>query len=79
MEIRRALKMLLFPVLGLFLYFPEDKTEYIPAAITCVIFLIGAILMMRLIIKTSRKEELKTKQLEEEVTKRNRQWKKDSL
>ena len=29
-------------VLSLFLYFPEDKSEYIPAAITFVIFLIGA-------------------------------------
>lgn len=58
-------------ILGLFLYFPEDKTEYIPAAITSVIFLIGAIFTMRFIIRYSRKEALKTKELEEEITKRN--------
>ncbi|PLT34029.1 hypothetical protein [Bacillus sp. V5-8f] len=59
-------------ILGLFLYFPEDKSEYIPAAITSVIFLIAAIFTMRFIIRYSRKEALKTKELEEEVTRRNR-------
>ena len=29
-------------VLSLFLYFPEDKSEYGPAAITFIIFMIGA-------------------------------------
>ncbi len=54
-------------VLSLFLYFPEDKTEYIPAAITCVIFLIGALLTMRIIIKVSNKEAEKAKELEEQL------------
>jgi hypothetical protein len=61
--------MFLPSVLALFLYFPEDKREYIPAAITCVIFLIGALLTMRLIIKISNKEALKTKELEEQINK----------
>lgn len=51
----------------LYLYFPEDKTEYIPAAISCIIFLIAAILTMRFIIQYSKKEELKTKHLEEQL------------
>jgi len=61
--------MFLPSVLSLFLYFPKDKTEYIPASITCVIFLIGALLTMKLIIKVSKREEEKTKKLEEQVTK----------
>ncbi|MFJ7640343.1 hypothetical protein ACQKL0_00505 [Peribacillus sp. NPDC097264] len=66
-------------LLGMFLYFPEDKSEYIPAGITCVIFLIAAGFTMRAIIRYSKKEELKTKKFEEEVTKRNRHLQDDSL
>lgn len=55
-------------ILGsMFLYFPEDKSEYIPAAITCIIFLVAAVLTMRFIIRYSKKEELKTKHLEEQL------------
>ncbi|MDQ0155341.1 hypothetical protein [Robertmurraya andreesenii] len=54
-------------VLQLFLYFPEDKTEYIPAAISFSIFLIAAILTMRFIVKKSKKDEEKTKALEEKI------------
>jgi hypothetical protein len=54
-------------VLSLFLYFPEDKSEYIPAAITFVIFLIGALLTMRLIIVVSKREAQKSKELEEQL------------
>lgn len=66
-------------ILGLFLYFPEDKSEYIPAGITCFIFLVAAVITMRLIIRYSKKEEQKTKRLEEEITSRNEQVKDDSL
>jgi hypothetical protein len=59
--------MFLPSVLALFLYFPEDKTEYIPAGITCVIFLIGALITMRFIIKVSNKEAEKAKELEEQL------------
>lgn len=54
-------------VIHLFLYFPEDKSEYIPAAISSMIFLIGAIITMRLIILKSRKEEKQAKKLEEKI------------
>jgi len=40
-----------------FLYFPEDKSEYIPAFITLVIFMIGAVAAMYLFYKKSKKEE----------------------
>jgi hypothetical protein len=54
-------------VLSLFLYFPEDKSEYGPAAITFTIFVIGALLTMRYIIKISNREALKAKELEEKL------------
>lgn len=54
-------------VLALFLYFPEDKSEYIPAAISGSIFFIAAIFTMRYIIKVSKRQEEKAKQLEEQI------------
>lgn len=60
-------------VLILFLYFPEDKSEYIPASITMAIFLIAALLTFRLIIKISKREELKTKKMEEEAGQHKRE------
>lgn len=39
-----------------FLYFPEDKTEYIPGVIILIIFMIGAAVTMYLFIKHSKKE-----------------------
>ncbi|MEH7439090.1 hypothetical protein V7182_16575 [Neobacillus drentensis] len=63
--------MFLPSVLSLFLYFPEDKSEYIPAAITFAIFLIGALLTMRFIIKISKREAQKAKELEEQILKNN--------
>ncbi|ANB59020.1 hypothetical protein GFC29_2201 [Anoxybacillus sp. B7M1] len=58
-------------ILNLFLYFPEDKREYIPAAITCTLFLIAALLTMRLIIKISKYQEEKAKQFEEQLRREN--------
>ena len=40
-----------------FLYFPEDKTEYITSFILLVIFMIGAIAAMVFFYKKSKKEE----------------------
>ena len=65
-------------VISLFLYFPEDKTEYIPAAITSFVFLIGAILTMRFIIKVSKKEAQKAKEYEQTVMKQIEEQKKNS-
>ncbi|WP_042352164.1 hypothetical protein [Bacillus massiliigorillae] len=60
-------------VLGLFLYFPEDKTEYIPAGITTAIFLLAAVFTWRLIMKHSKKEEGKLKKLEEQILQKNQE------
>ncbi|WP_462411134.1 hypothetical protein [Neobacillus sp. Marseille-QA0830] len=54
-------------VLSLFLYFPEDKSEYVPAVISLVIFMAGAIVAMRLFVKISKREEQQAKQLEERL------------
>ncbi|MBT2694927.1 hypothetical protein [Bacillus sp. ISL-55] len=54
-------------IISLFLYFPEDKTEYIPAAITSLVFLIGAVLTMRYIIKVSKREAQKAKEHEQAI------------
>ncbi|MEH7225887.1 hypothetical protein V7112_18910 [Bacillus sp. JJ1566] len=59
--------MLLLPVLNLFLYFPEDKSEYIPAAIKLVICVIIAIFVFRLFIKHSKKEQAKAEELEKQL------------
>lgn len=40
-----------------FLYFPKDKSEYIPAFIMLVIFMIGAVATMYLIYKKSKHDE----------------------
>lgn len=42
-----------------FLYFPEDKTEYIPAGIAMIIFMTLAVIAMRLMMKKSKKDEEK--------------------
>jgi len=57
-----------FFVLNLFLYFPEDKSEYIPAAFWMLLFLVITILTFRWILRISKRQEEKTKELEEEVT-----------
>ncbi|WP_409251819.1 hypothetical protein V1502_17165 [Bacillus sp. SCS-153A] len=56
-------------ILNLFLYFPEDKSEYIPAAFWMILFGTAAVLTFRWIIKISKKEEEKTRQAEEEARK----------
>lgn len=63
-------------LLGLFLYFPEDKTEYIPAAFTFAIFFIAAIFTFRLIVKISKKEAKQAKELEDKL--KQNSMKKDS-
>lgn len=54
-------------VLNLFLYFPEDKREYIPAAISFAVFFLMAVFTMRLIVVISRRQEKEAKQLEEQL------------
>ena len=50
-----------------FLYFPEDKSEYFPAFLTLAIFVLVALLAFVFIKKLSKKQELKTKELEEQI------------
>ncbi|MCJ8009465.1 hypothetical protein ACFFF5_18640 [Lederbergia wuyishanensis] len=56
-----------------FLYFPEDKTEYIPAAISMSVFIFAAILTFVLIKKVSKKQESKTKHLEDQIKQENKE------
>jgi len=51
-------------VIGMpFLYFPEDKSEYIPAVITMAFFMVACVLTFLAIKRYSKKEEEKTKEL----------------
>ncbi|WP_412177841.1 hypothetical protein [Sporosarcina sp. YIM B06819] len=56
-----------------FLYFPEDKSEYIPAAISFVFFMILLVLAYRWIQRNSQKQELETKELEERILRERRE------
>lgn len=53
-----------------FLYFPEDKTEYIPALIMLLLFTLLAFIVYKLIKKYSRNEEEKMRDFEEKVLER---------
>lgn len=62
-----------------FLYFPEDKTEYIPALIMLLLFVLLAFIVYKLIKKYSRNEEEKMKDFEEKVLERlENEYKDDS-
>ncbi|WP_430005294.1 hypothetical protein [Metabacillus idriensis] len=54
-------------IFGLFLYFPEDKSEYLPAGITMFIFFAAAVGAFMLIKKISKKEELKAEEFEQNL------------
>lgn len=58
-----------------FLYFPEDKSEYIPAAISFFIFMILLVLTFMWIRRNSKKQELETKELEERILRERREAK----
>ncbi|MFO1445367.1 hypothetical protein KDN24_19630 [Bacillus sp. Bva_UNVM-123] len=59
--------MLQWFVLSLFLYFPEDKSEYIPAAISFTIFFILCVITFRFILKISKRQEEKAKEFEAQL------------
>ncbi|MEK3937542.1 hypothetical protein MKY41_19835 [Sporosarcina sp. FSL W7-1349] len=50
-----------------FLYFPEDKSEYIPAAISFTFFMILLVLTFMWIRRHSKKQEEETRELEERI------------
>lgn len=56
-----------------FLYFPEDKSEYIPAVISFVFFMILLILTFSWIRRNSKKQEAETKELEERILRERRE------
>ncbi|SEM61074.1 hypothetical protein SAMN05192533_10460 [Mesobacillus persicus] len=58
-------------VLSLFLYFPEDKSEYLPAALWIIAAFVAAIFVMRLFIKISQKEAQKAAETEQEIGKKD--------
>ena len=45
-----------------FLYFPEDKSEYIPGIISILVIFVLSIFIVRLLIRASRKEVQKLEQ-----------------
>jgi len=48
-----------------FLYFPEDKSEYLPAVISLIIFMIGAFVTFYLFKRASLKEEKRLMEIDE--------------
>lgn len=56
-----------------FLYFPEDKSEYISAAFSMSFFAILLVLTFMWIRRTSKKQELETKELEERILRERRE------
>mgnify|MGYP001108673529 CR=1 FL=1 len=60
-----------------FLYFPDDPTEYIPAAISMIICILVAYFVFRYIKKYSRNQEQKMKHFEEEVMRKLEQEEND--
>ncbi|MEI4771746.1 hypothetical protein WAX74_19185 [Psychrobacillus sp. FJAT-51614] len=60
--------MLHFLQLGfLYLYFPEDKTEYIPVVIELVVLVILCIFVFRWLKRKSKKDAAKAKELEDRI------------
>ena len=53
----------------MFLYFPDDKSEYIPAVINLIIFSFLAYLAVRVFMNISKREEKRAKELEEHLRK----------
>lgn len=66
----------MFPLLSIFdtfvlsiipLYFPEDKSEYIPAFIQLALVIVAAFLVVVFLKKLSKKQEKEAKELEERL------------
>ncbi|MEQ6356905.1 hypothetical protein ABNX05_19945 [Lysinibacillus sp. M3] len=50
-----------------FLYFPEDKSGYVPAAFEFLIMLILCIVVFTVFRKISKRQEMKSKELEARI------------
>lgn len=58
-----------------FLYFPEDKSEYVPVVIELAVLVVLCVLVFRWLQKKSKKDAEKAKALEDKIM----QAKKDKL
>ena len=58
-----------------FLYFPEDKSEYVPVVIELAVLVVLCVLVFRWLQKKSKKDAEKAKVLEDKIM----QAKKDKL
>jgi peptidoglycan/LPS O-acetylase OafA/YrhL len=58
-----------------YLYFPDDKTEYIPAFITLILFFLMAWFSMKVIKKISNKELRKAEMAEARMKEHSEQQK----
>lgn len=56
------------------LYFPHDKSAYIPAALELIIFMLAAFITVRLTIIYSRREEKRAEELEEKLKLEEKNW-----
>ena len=68
-----------FVLLMPFLYFPEDKAEYIPAAISFVVFMTLMLFVFRWVIRNSKRQEEETKELEQRILKERQQKKNQDI
>lgn len=50
-----------------FLYFPEDRTEYLPAAIILILVILATFVAFYLIRRQSMKQEQKLKEFESKI------------
>ena len=57
----------MFKLLFLYLYFPEDKTEYIPVVLQLIAVLILAAFVIRYLLKRSAIEAEEARKLEERL------------
>ncbi|MFC4411348.1 hypothetical protein ACFOZY_13045 [Chungangia koreensis] len=56
-----------------FLYFPEDKSQYIPSVLWLLAIILLCVLFFRWLKKYSQKEQMKTKELEERILRERQQ------
>lgn len=67
MIIKRKKMTFVFQLLFLYLYFPEDKTEYIPVVLQLIAVLVLAAFVIRYLLKRSAIEAEEARQLEERL------------
>lgn len=57
-------------VLQLFLYFPEDKSEYLPAGLWLLLFVLLTYVTYKWIVRVSKRQADEAKKLEEKLMNR---------